>query len=74
MQLPPVLSLLHFRRASDPKPCRCGHVRRAHEHYRSGTDCALCPCQRFRNAARPVRDPTGGPGPQDSTGEPRLVA
>ena len=28
--------------------CRtCGHDRRAHEHYRAGTDCALCDCPRF---------------------------
>jgi hypothetical protein len=29
------------------KPCRCGHGRTAHQHYRSGTDCALCTCARF---------------------------
>jgi hypothetical protein len=23
--------------------CRCGHTRDAHEHYRSGTECSLCP-------------------------------
>jgi hypothetical protein len=29
--------------------CRCGHERLAHEHYRAGTECALCPdCPRFR--------------------------
>lgn len=28
--------------------CRCGHRHAAHLHYRSGTDCALCPCPRFR--------------------------
>lgn len=32
--------------------CRCGHTRAAHEHYRRGSDCALCPadrpCGRFR--------------------------
>lgn len=22
--------------------CRCGHEREAHEHYRLGTECALC--------------------------------
>jgi hypothetical protein len=27
--------------------CRCGHGRRAHVHYRKGTDCALCACPRF---------------------------
>lgn len=33
---------------SDTDPCVCGHPRAAHEHYRSGTDCALCDCPRFR--------------------------
>lgn len=28
--------------------CRCGHRRSAHEHYRLGSDCALCRCNRFR--------------------------
>lgn len=28
--------------------CRCGHQRDAHSHYRKGSDCALCPCPRFR--------------------------
>jgi len=27
--------------------CRCGHGKRAHEHYRRGTDCGLCTCTRF---------------------------
>lgn len=27
--------------------CRCGHGRQAHEHYRRGSDCALCTCRRF---------------------------
>jgi hypothetical protein len=33
--------------------CVCGHAREAHEHYRAGTDCALCPdaaCRRWRPA------------------------
>ncbi|KNA89727.1 hypothetical protein ABW18_18710 [Gordonia jacobaea] len=41
--------------------CRCGHPRAAHEHFRSGTDCAICgpeKCPRFRRAwsrqARPA--------------------
>ena len=29
-------------------PCRCGHDRDAHEHFRRGTDCAGCGCARFR--------------------------
>jgi hypothetical protein len=28
--------------------CTCGHGRQAHEHYRRGSDCALCDCARFR--------------------------
>jgi hypothetical protein len=31
-------------------PCRCGHPRNAHEHYRGGTDCGPCGpavCPRF---------------------------
>jgi hypothetical protein len=31
--------------------CVCGHPKIAHEHYRPGTDCSLCPpglCDRFR--------------------------
>jgi hypothetical protein len=31
----------------------CGHGKEAHEHYRRGTDCSLCPageCTRFRSA------------------------
>jgi hypothetical protein len=28
--------------------CVCGHEQVAHEHYRPGTDCALCDCPRFR--------------------------
>jgi len=39
-----------------PRVCRCGHERGAHEHYRRGSDCSLCPsgeCSRYRTA-RPV--------------------
>jgi hypothetical protein len=35
--------------------CVCGHPRRAHEHYRAGSDCSLCEhagCPRFRPATR----------------------
>jgi len=31
--------------------CRCGHPRDAHEHYRAGSECAVCGaavCARFR--------------------------
>jgi hypothetical protein len=31
--------------------CRCGHPQSAHQHYRSGMECALClDCLRFRSA------------------------
>jgi hypothetical protein len=33
--------------------CRCGCARTSHEHYRRGTDCALCSCPRYRDARRP---------------------
>lgn len=35
--------------------CRCGHDRAAHDHYRTGTDCAICgksTCPRFRSRDR----------------------
>jgi hypothetical protein len=28
--------------------CVCGHPKQAHQHYRPGTDCALCPCTRMK--------------------------
>lgn len=34
----------------DDTPCGCGHAHLAHQHYRKGTDCALCVCQRFTAA------------------------
>jgi hypothetical protein len=30
------------------RQCVCGHDRSAHEHYRSGSECALCDCGRYR--------------------------
>jgi hypothetical protein len=36
---------------ADDALCVCDHARRAHEHLRKGTDCALCgaeTCPRFR--------------------------
>ena len=74
MQLPPVLTLMGARGPRDPKPCRCGHQRQAHEHYRRGTDCALCPCQRFRASAKPAKGTTRESGTQDDAGESRRVA
>jgi len=32
------------------KACTCGHGKRAHQHYRSGSDCALCSCQKFHRS------------------------
>ncbi|WIA98943.1 hypothetical protein [Curtobacterium sp. MCBA15_012] len=34
----------------DASTCVCGHAEDAHEHYRPGTDCALCDCPKFRRA------------------------
>jgi hypothetical protein len=37
------------RRTSNPLArCTCGHPRGAHEHYRRGCNCGLCPCPRYR--------------------------
>ena len=51
--------------------CVCGHPQAAHEHYRSGSDCALCGrtgCARFRSSrglgarlAGLLRRPPAGP-------------
>jgi hypothetical protein len=46
--------LLHLpSRGSRPKTCTCGHELGAHEHYRRGTDCALCTCPKFRAGSAP---------------------
>jgi hypothetical protein len=29
------------------RTCSCGHAKQAHEHYRRGTDCAVCSCARY---------------------------
>lgn len=34
--------------ATETAACVCGHAQDAHEHYRPGTDCALCDCPRYR--------------------------
>lgn len=37
--------------------CTCGHERAAHQHFRAGSECALCPangCTRYR-PGKPVR-------------------
>ena len=60
--------LLHLpSRGSGPKSCTCGHEANAHEHYRRGTDCALCPCQKFRAGSargRETRDTRDNRGEQ----------
>jgi hypothetical protein len=38
--------------ASTGRSCTCGHGKQTHEHYRAGSDCALCGCGRYR---RPLR-------------------
>ncbi len=36
-----------------PPTCKvCGDPYSAHQHYRSGTDCAQCTCQRYRARRR----------------------
>ena len=32
----------------DTATCVCGHEQAAHEHYRPGSDCALCDCPKYR--------------------------
>jgi hypothetical protein len=40
-------------RTPDPRRvCTCGHIADAHEHWRPGTDCGLCTCNRYRRGAR----------------------
>ena len=55
------------RRARYDTPCRCHHGRAAHEHYRRGTDCALCgaqQCRRYRpDRLRAVRRVMAPPVP-----------
>jgi len=59
-----IARLLHLPSSgSGPKGCTCGHGAAAHEHYRRGTDCALCTCSKFR-AGAPGRDGRGTRGDQ----------
>lgn len=41
----------HVAAAGESPPsgrkCRCGHGKKAHTHYRRGTDCSLCGCERY---------------------------
>jgi hypothetical protein len=55
--------LLHLpSRGSGPKGCTCGHGADAHEHYRRGTDCALCSCPKFRAGSPGKSAPRGDGG------------
>jgi hypothetical protein len=36
------------RREPRSRACVCGHPKQAHQHYRAGTDCALCTCTRLK--------------------------
>jgi hypothetical protein len=45
-----------------PRDCRCGHGSRAHEHYRRGSDCALCTCPKFKAGNAAARDERGARG------------
>lgn len=40
--------------------CQCGHDRVAHEHYRVGTECALCPPEQCTAYSGP-REPWWSP-------------
>ena len=33
--------------AAMAKPCSCGHGKQAHQHYRRGSDCAMCSCAKY---------------------------
>jgi hypothetical protein len=49
----------------DSTLCVCGHAREAHEHYRRGSDCALCgaaACTRFRADRTASARSSSGPG------------
>jgi len=48
------------RKADASCPCRCGHPYLAHQHYRKGLECSLCPdCARYRPAVRLIQRITG---------------
>jgi hypothetical protein len=55
--------LLHLP-SRGPKGCTCGHAANAHEHYRRGTDCAMCSCPKFR-AGSPAKSARRGGGQGD---------
>ena len=67
-----------FFRTRGDRSCGCGHVAQAHEHYRRGTDCAMCDCLRFRAGSSvtatgagtdPVPEPMSRPVPQPVASE-----
>jgi hypothetical protein len=59
----PLLRVLHLpARGGEPKPCRCGHASGAHEHYRRGSDCALCSCPKYRTGSRAKQQRQGARG------------
>jgi hypothetical protein len=42
------------------RPCICGHSWDAHQHYRAGRECSLCPpgiCGRYRPRFLPLPPP-----------------
>jgi hypothetical protein len=44
---------MQLLRPTPEEACCCRHPAAAHEHYRQGSDCSLCPagdCLRFRSA------------------------
>jgi hypothetical protein len=43
-------------RPTGPQECSCGHATLAHEHYRKGSDCALCECTRYHGVPAQPRD------------------
>ena len=43
-------------RGNHVRLCACGHARFPHEHYRRGSDCALCDCPRWRPVRGAVRE------------------
>lgn len=43
-----VLAAIVIHRTRRSPPCTCGHDHPPHLHYRRGTECALCPCPRYR--------------------------
>jgi hypothetical protein len=40
------------RRQYSSRTCLCGHPRNAQQHYRRGSDCALCGCARYTDPFR----------------------